>query len=92
VDPVGDTLQSTASLSTSLAARLAWRMLRLPMRYFNQRSAGEIAWRLDLPDAMSRQASGPLPAALVSSVSVVILHRDAAGLRAGCAHRPAIAC
>ncbi len=65
-------VQSTASLSTSLAARLAWRMLRLPMRYFNQRSAGEIAWRLDLPDAMSQQLSGPLPAALVSSVSVVI--------------------
>jgi NHLM bacteriocin system ABC transporter peptidase/ATP-binding protein len=65
-------VQATASLSTSLAARLAWRMLRLPMRYFTQRSAGEIAWRLDLPDGMSQQLAGPLPAALVSVVSVVI--------------------
>lgn len=64
--------QVTMSLSSNLAARLTWHMMRLPMRFFTQRSSGEAAWRLSMPDIIADQLSGPLPAAAVSAVSVLL--------------------
>ncbi|MEI8082894.1 MAG: cysteine peptidase family C39 domain-containing protein, partial [Actinomycetes bacterium] len=64
--------ETTTSLSTNMAATLAWRTLRLPMRYYTQRSSGEVAWRMNMPDAIAAQLSGPLPAAVASAVSAIL--------------------
>lgn len=64
--------RTRVQFATSLAAELSWRILRLPMRYFTQRSAGEVAYRMNLPVALAAQLSGPLPQALISVFSVVL--------------------
>ena len=64
--------RTSVAFSTSLAAELGWRILRLPMRYFTQRSAGEVAYRMNMPSTLAAQLSGPLPQALVSMFAVVL--------------------
>lgn len=64
--------RTSVMFSASLAAELAWRILRLPMRYFTQRSAGEVAFRMNMPSALAAQLSGPLPQAVVSLVAVLL--------------------
>ena len=65
-------LGTTSSFATSLAARVTWRMLRLPMRYFTQRAPGEVVWRMNLPSDIGKALAGPLPLAVVSLVSLVL--------------------
>ena len=65
-------LATTSSFSTSLAARVTWRMIRLPMRYFTQRAPGEIVWRMNLPSDIGKALAGPLPIAIVSLVSLLL--------------------
>lgn len=64
--------RTSVTFSTSLAAELGWRILRLPMRYFSQRSAGEVAYRMNMPSSLAAQLSGPLPQALVSIFAVLL--------------------
>lgn len=64
--------ETTTSLSTRMAALLTWRTLRLPMRYFTQRSSGEVAWRMSMPDILATELAGPLPAAATSAVTMVL--------------------
>ena len=65
-------LGTTSSFATSLAARVTWRMLRLPMRYFTQRAPGEVVWRMNLPSDIGKALAGPLPVAVVSLVSLAL--------------------
>lgn len=64
--------RTSVMFATALAAELAWRVLRLPMRYYTQRSAGEVAYRMNLPSALAANLSGPLPQALVSVFAVAL--------------------
>ena len=62
--------RTSVMFATALAAELTWRVLRLPMRYYTQRSAGEVAYRMNLPSALAANLSGPLPQALVSVFAI----------------------
>jgi NHLM bacteriocin system ABC transporter peptidase/ATP-binding protein len=64
--------RTSVMFSTSLAAELGWRILRLPMRYFTQRSAGEVAYRMNMPSTLAAQLAGPLPRVLISAFSVLL--------------------
>lgn len=64
--------RTSVQFATSLAAELSWRILRLPMRYFTQRAAGEVAYRMNLPGALAAELSGPLPQALISVFSILL--------------------
>ena len=64
--------RTSIAFSTTLAAELTWRILRLPMRYFSQRSTGEIAFRMNMPSVLAAELSGPLPQALVSLFAVLL--------------------
>ena len=64
--------RTSVAFSSSLAAQLAWRILRLPMRFFTQRSAGEVSYRMNMPSELAAQLSGPLPQALVSVFAVLL--------------------
>lgn len=65
-------LRITTAFTSSLAMNTAWTMFRLPMRFFSQRQAGEIAWRLQMPGWLSALLAGPLPSVLVSGVSLIM--------------------
>jgi len=65
-------LSTTSGFTTSLAGQVAWRMMRLPMRYFTQRAPGEIVWRMNLPSDIGKALAGPLPVAVVSLVSLLL--------------------
>ena len=65
-------VRTSVAFSTALASDIAWRILRMPMNFFTQRSAGEVAWRMLLPSVLSAQLSGPLPQALVSIFAVAL--------------------
>lgn len=64
--------RTSVMFSSSLAAQLAWRILRLPMRFYTQRSAGEVAFRMNMPSGLAAELSGPLPQALVSVFAVLL--------------------
>lgn len=59
-------------LAVLLSARLAWRLLRLPMPFFTQRYPGIIAARLGLARSIGRLAAGPAPL-LVTAGDAVLL-------------------
>lgn len=65
-------LSITTAFTTSLAAEMTWRVLRLPMRFFTQRQPGEISWRLQMPAFVSLLLAGPLPSAITGIISIVL--------------------
>ncbi len=65
-------LDITTEFTTSLAAEMTWRVLRLPMRFFTQRQPGEISWRLQMPSMVSLLLAGPLPTAIVGLISIIL--------------------
>ena len=65
-------LSITTDFTTSLAAEMTWRVLRLPMRFFTQRQPGEISWRLQMPAVVSILLSGPLPSVITGLVSILL--------------------
>ena len=65
-------LSITTDFTTSLAAEMTWRVLRLPMRFFTQRQPGEISWRLQMPAMVSMLLAGPLPSAITGLISIVL--------------------
>ena len=52
------------------SARFFWHTLRLPIDFYNQRFAGDIAYRVEANDRVAQLLSGPLATAVVSLASV----------------------
>jgi NHLM bacteriocin system ABC transporter peptidase/ATP-binding protein len=61
-------LESRLSLTSS--GRFVWHVLRLPIRFFTQRFAGDIAARVGLNDKVSRLLSGDLANTMISLVVI----------------------
>jgi NHLM bacteriocin system ABC transporter peptidase/ATP-binding protein len=61
-------LESRLSLTSS--GQFVWHVLRLPIRFFSQRYAGDIAARVALNDKVSRLLSGDLANTMVSLVVI----------------------
>jgi NHLM bacteriocin system ABC transporter peptidase/ATP-binding protein len=57
-------------LSLTSSGRFIWHVLRLPIRFFTQRFAGDIAARVGLNDKVSRLLSGDLANTVVSLVVI----------------------
>ena len=53
------------------ASRLFWHILRLPMEFFNQRSAGDISARVEMNDRVAQLLSGELATALLNVILIV---------------------
>jgi ABC-type bacteriocin/lantibiotic exporter with double-glycine peptidase domain len=64
-------LRLETKLSVLMTSRFLWRVLALPMGFFQQRHAGDIATRVDANDAVTRLLSGALVTNALSVVAVV---------------------
>ena len=53
------------------SARFFWHTLRLPIDFYNQRFAGDIAYRVEANDRVAQLLSGPLATSAVSMVSLL---------------------
>ena len=62
-------LETKLALSTS--ARFFWHVLRLPLRFYNQRYAGEIGNRVDINDRVASLLSGELATTVLSAAVIV---------------------
>jgi NHLM bacteriocin system ABC transporter peptidase/ATP-binding protein len=58
-------------LSLHGSSRFFWHVLRLPVRFFSQRFAGDIADRVGINDKVSRMLSGDLASTTVSLLLIV---------------------
>jgi len=63
--------RSQAALGGNLSVRHMWRLMSLPLGFFSQRFAGDIANRLTFVDQIAGQVSGGLIPALVGLVSIL---------------------
>jgi NHLM bacteriocin system ABC transporter peptidase/ATP-binding protein len=61
-----------ASIATNLAARQMWRLLQLPLGFFAQRHAGDIAHRFNLVEQLSGLVSHTLAPALIGIPNLVV--------------------
>ena len=52
------------------SARFFWHTLRLPIDFYNQRFAGDIAYRVEANDRVAQLLSGPLATSVVSLVTI----------------------
>lgn len=59
-------------LALSGSAQFLWHVLRLPMEFFHQRYAGDIAQRVSANDRVARLLSGELATSAVAVFSVVL--------------------
>ncbi|MBI1209242.1 MAG: NHLP family bacteriocin export ABC transporter peptidase/permease/ATPase subunit [Azospirillum sp.] len=57
-------------LDVAISSRLIWHLLRLPIPFFTQRFAGDIAARFDAGERLARTLSGQLSATALSLVSI----------------------
>jgi NHLM bacteriocin system ABC transporter peptidase/ATP-binding protein len=59
-------LRMEARLSLSSSAKFLWHVLRMPMDFFSQRFAGDIATRVEVNDRVARLLSGDVATNLVN--------------------------
>ena len=59
-------------IAVGTASAFTWRVLRMPIAFFGQRSPSSIGARSDMAARLADQASGPLPALAVAIVSAVL--------------------
>ena len=64
-------LRLETKLSVLMTSRFLWRVLSLPMGFFQQRHAGDIATRVDANDAVTRLLSGALVTNALNVVAVL---------------------
>lgn len=60
------------SMATSLAARQMWRLLQLPLSFFAQRHAGDVAHRFNLIEQLSGLVSHTLAPALIGLPNLLV--------------------
>lgn len=60
------------SIATNLAARQMWRLLQLPLSFFAQRHAGDVAHRFSLIDQLSGLVSHTLAPALIGLPNLLV--------------------
>jgi NHLM bacteriocin system ABC transporter peptidase/ATP-binding protein len=81
-------LRLETKLSVLMTSRFLWRVLSLPMGFFQQRHAGDIATRVDANDVVTRLLSGALVTNGLNVVAVVFFAAAMAaydlGLAASC--------
>jgi NHLM bacteriocin system ABC transporter peptidase/ATP-binding protein len=64
-------LRLQTKLSLSAASRFLWHVLRLPVEFFTQRQAGDIARRIALNDSVAQTFSTQLATVLINGVTVI---------------------
>ncbi len=64
-------LKMESKISTSASSKFWWHVLRLPVGFFSQRSAGDITSRMQSNDRVARLLSGRLAAASVNLVMIL---------------------
>lgn len=64
-------LRLETKLGLSMASMFVWRMLRLPMSFFNQRHVGDLSDRISANDDVATKLSGDLATNIINLVSVV---------------------
>ena len=65
-------LKLTTSLSLAWSARFLWHVLRLPLNFFQQRFAGEIAARVIMNDKLANLVGGELAMAAAHFISASV--------------------
>jgi NHLM bacteriocin system ABC transporter peptidase/ATP-binding protein len=65
-------LRIQTKLGLKMASSFVWDLLRLPMSFFTQRHAGDLADRISANDSIARLLSGGLAGNVVDLVSVVV--------------------
>jgi ATP-binding cassette subfamily C protein len=60
------------SLIARMNSQFFWHLLRLPVRFYTQRFAGEIVNRMELNTKLARVVAGPLAATLIDLVTMLI--------------------
>ncbi len=63
--------QLKIKLSVGMSSRFLWHILRLPVRFYAQRFAGEIGDRLQLNDKVAEVLSGQLATTVINCVMVI---------------------
>ena len=64
-------LRLETKLSVLMTSRFLWRVLSLPLSFFQQRHAGDIGARIDANDTVTRLLSGALATNVLNLVSLV---------------------
>lgn len=64
-------LRVQTQIAVASAGKFFWHVLRLPVEFFTQRSAGEIASRVAINDKVARMLSGDLAEAVLSVMKAV---------------------
>lgn len=65
-------LKLNTSLSLAWSTRFVWHVLRLPLNFFQQRFAGEIAARVIMNDKLANLVGGELAMAVAHLISVAV--------------------
>lgn len=60
------------AINSEVALDMTWTLLRLPSKFFTQRQAGDVAWRLQLPGTVTYMLTVPLPAAVAGMISLLV--------------------
>ncbi len=63
-------LRLETKLAVNNASHLFWHILRLPMEFFTQRSAGDISSRVDMNDRVAQLLSGELATAVLNVILI----------------------
>lgn len=63
-------LRLETKLAITGSSSFFWHVLRLPMEFFSQRSAGQVGWRVALADRVASLLSGDLATAAFSMINV----------------------
>ncbi len=64
-------LRFSSKLALASSSKFFWHLLRLPVEFFSQRSAGDLGSRVQLNDRVAELLSGKLATAVIESFSVV---------------------
>lgn len=65
-------LRFSTRVGVALTAKVLWRLLHLPLDFFTQRFAGDIAGRLSSAGRVAAVVSGPLAISLVGLLSLIL--------------------